>query len=124
VEAEAHAMLRMFAGIAAERRVRLEIAVPRQLTLHTDPAAFREVLGALLTHAIHAATNSRVLLGAMSHAGWVQIVVTDEGTGADLRVQDADLAPARQLAALQGGILEIDYRVGEGTTVLLRLPGP
>lgn len=123
VEAEAHAVLRSLTGIAAERRVRLELALQPHLIVSIDPATFREVLAALLTHSIHAATNSRVLLGAMGHAGWVQVAVVDEGISADQLTQEADLAPARQLALLQGGTVEVDCRSGEGTTVLLRLPG-
>jgi nitrate/nitrite-specific signal transduction histidine kinase len=123
VEAEALVVLRSLTGIAAERQVQLEIALQQHLTVRTDRAVFREVLEALLIHAIYAAPNSRVLLGTMSHDGGVQVVVVDDGTGVDQQTQQEDLARASQLALLLHGVLEVDYRAGEGTTVLLRLPG-
>jgi signal transduction histidine kinase len=123
VEAEALVVLRSLSGIAAEWQVQLEIALQPHLTVRTDPAVFREVLEALLIHAIHAAPNSRVMLCTMSHAGGVQVVVVDEGTGVDQPTQQEDLARASQLALLLHGVLEVDNRAGEGTTVLLRLPG-
>jgi hypothetical protein len=55
-----------------------------------------------------------VLLGTMSRAGGVQVVVVDEGTGVDQPTQQEDLARASQLALLLHGVLEVDYRAGEG----------
>ena len=122
VQAEAKAVLASLAGIARQRDTRLEIAIQQGLTVRIDGDEFRDVVAALVTHSIHATTGGKVLLGAMRHAGRIQIAVMDEGNGDDQSLQLANLRAVSDLVARRGGSLEIDNRPGEGTTLLLRLP--
>jgi signal transduction histidine kinase len=123
VATEARTVMNLVAELAAQRRVRLEFAVEPGLAVRMAQDRFHELLGAVLTHAIHAG-RGRVLLGGMRHAGRVQIAIIDEGDGTDRAQQEADLRSAARLAALQGATLEVDARPGEGTTILLRLLAP
>jgi signal transduction histidine kinase len=123
VATEAQTVMSLFAELAAWRGVRLEFAAEPGLVVRMAQDQFHELLGAVLTHAIHAGCG-HVLLGAMRHAGRVQIAIIDEGSGTDREQQEADLRSAARLAALQGATLEVDARPGEGTTILLRLLAP
>jgi hypothetical protein len=122
LQAEAGTVLQAFAKLAAARGVHLELAVETGLLVRMHRTRLHELLGAMLTHAIHGLPGGRVLVGAMQHGGRVQIAVIDEEASTDRASQEADLRQAVQLAALQGATLEIDVRPGEGTTLLLRLP--
>lgn len=124
VQTEVRAVANDFAWLASQRGVRLMFAVEPRLAVRMDRDRLRELLGAMLTHAIHAKSTGRVLLGAMRHAGRVQIAVIDEATGVDRATQQAELQHAMQLAAMQGATLEVDVRPNEGTTLLLRLLAP
>ena len=123
VAAEARTVIGLFADLAAQRGVRIEIAVEPALTVRMEQRRFHELLGAVLTHAIHAGSG-RVLVGAMRHGGRVQIAVIDEGSGTNREQQVAELRPAARLAAMQGATLEVDARPGEGTVILLRILAP
>lgn len=120
VEIEARTVMSWFAELATQRGVRLEIAVEPGLIVRMAQHHLHELLGAGLTHAIHAG-GDHVLLTGMLHAGRAQIAMIDAGGGTNREQQEADLRPAARLAALQGATLEIDVRPGEGTIVLLRL---
>ncbi|HUY01801.1 MAG TPA: Hint domain-containing protein [Rhodocyclaceae bacterium] len=123
VATEARTVMGLFAELATQRGVRMEIAIEPALMVRMEQRQFHELLGAVLTHAIHAGSG-RVLLGAMRYAGRVQIAIIDEGSGNSREQQVADLRPAAQLAAMQGATLEVDARPGEGTTILLRILAP
>jgi hypothetical protein len=123
VATEARTVMSLVAELAARRGARLEFAAEPGLIVRMARDQFHELLGAMLTHAIHAGYG-RVLLGAMRHGGRVQIAIIYEGGGTDREQQEADLRPAARLAALQGATLEIDARPGESTTILLRLLAP
>ncbi len=123
VATEARTVMGLFAELATQRGVRMEIAVDPALTVRMEQHQFHELLGAVLTHAIHAGSG-HVLLGAMRHAGRVQIAVIDEGSGINREQQVTDLRQAARLAAMQGATLEVDARPGEGTTILLRILAP
>jgi len=122
VATEARTVVGLFATLATQRGVQMELAVESGLMVRMEQGQFHELLGAVLTHAIHAGSG-RVLLGAMRHAGRVQIAIMDESRGTTRGQQEADLRPAARLAALQGATLEVDARP-EGTTILLRLLAP
>ena len=122
VATEARAVMGSFAELATQRGVRMELAVEPGLMVRMEQYQFHELLGAVLTHAVHAGSG-RVLLGAMRHAGRVQIAIMDESRGTNREQQEADLRPAARLAALQGATLDVDARP-DGTTILLRLLAP
>lgn len=122
VEAESRRVLRDLASLAAERLVRMELAVQPGLCVRADPGVFREVLGALVKHSIAQAPSGRVLVAGSRHGGRVQLAVLNDGMGADPRLQASDLRAPERLIALQGGTLEITSHAGEGTTMLARWP--
>lgn len=121
VDEEIRAVVRSFETLRARRRIRLQLAIEPGLRVRMNRQRLHEILGAMLTHAIHGLDGGRVLVGAMMHAGRVQIAVIDEETAIDRETQQADLQPAIQMAAMQGASLELDVRPGEGSTLLLRL---
>ncbi len=124
VDVQATAVLGTLAMLAARRGVKLEKAVETGLQLRMEPARFREMLGALLTHAIHTVAAGRVLLGAMRHADRIQIAIIDTDGRETAEQQEAVLREAAGWAALAGGTLDIEVRPGEGTTLLLSLLPP
>jgi signal transduction histidine kinase len=117
-------VLEALLGLAQLRGIRLEFAVEPGLAIRMDRTAFREILSGLLTYALYAGTVQRVLLGAMRHAGRVQIAVVTDGSGPPCEDQAHALRPIVHLVSQQGGTLEIDARLQEGSTLLLRLPAP
>jgi hypothetical protein len=123
VAAETAAVLRRFDSLAAMRFVALEIAVQPDLAVRADPRVLRDILGELLGQAIDQPSCERVLLGAVRIGGHVHISVSDDSVQADRALRASQLRSAERLAALQGATLDVDVRAGQGTTVLLRLPG-
>jgi hypothetical protein len=123
VAAETTAALRRFESLAAMRFVTLELAVQPDLAVRTDRRALREILADLVGQAIDQPSCERVLLGAARIGGHVHITVSDDSEQADRALRASQLRSAERLAALQGATLDVDARAGQGTTVLLRLPG-
>ena len=124
VDAAVQDVLGAHAAAARSRRVRLEFAVQPDLAVRADPRVLRELLGDLVSQAIRRAPCGRVLVGAMRHGGRVQISVSDDGAAVAAELHAAALRDTRQLAALQGGTLDIEAYPGQGSTVVLRLPEP
>lgn len=124
VDAEARAVAGDFANLASQRGMRIQLAVEEGLTVRIARERLHELLGAMLTHAIHGMFAGHILIGAMRHAGRIQLAVIDGAGDVDAVTQQAELQFAMQLAALQGATLEVDVRRGEGTTLLLRLLAP
>jgi hypothetical protein len=122
VATEVGAVLAQCESLAAERLVDLELAVQPGLAVRTDARVLREILNDLVVHAVEQSPCGRVLLGAAQVGNRVQVTVSDAGSGADRAAQASWLRPAERLAALQGATLDVDARIGEGTTVVLRLP--
>ena len=112
---------------------------PRAPTLaHADEDRLRQVLSALVDHAIQETTNGYVELSSDSDDRNVIIRVSDTGAGSspELRraefdvflTQPADRPPgpglilAGKLTQLMGGTLVVDSAPGEGTTFSLSFP--
>lgn len=124
VAAEARDVLRQMAPDAARCLVQLEMAVPPELSVHTDRLALHTVLRDLIDHAMRHATGGRVLLSALAVGRRVQIEVIDDGAAPAQAMQEAALRETAQLVALQGGTIDIDASPGDGTSVVVRLPEP
>jgi hypothetical protein len=118
---EIRAVAASLAEIARRRRVRLQIAAAPGLLVPLERTLFREILGAVLTHAIHGVAGGNILAGALDQGGHIQLAVITEGDRASRDQQLADLQPTLQLARTAGITLEVECRAGEGTTILLRL---
>lgn len=78
-----------------------------------------------LTNVIRHSKATRVSVLLSCHASHVTLVVEDNGCGFDpasVRQESLGLAGMRERAALVGGDLEIESRLGEGTELLITLP--
>ncbi len=121
VERELVAAVQGFAGFAADRLIRLEIAIQPGLAVRADRSALRQIIAGPLRSALDRSACGRVLVGAGRHGGRVQISVLDDGIPVDRVVQEAQLRGATRLVALQGGTLDVNVRANAGTTVVIRL---
>lgn len=99
--------------------VRLQFAAEPGLFPRIDQRALGQLLDLLLGSAAEAAPSGRILLGAMSDAGFIRIVVLDEGVNSR---RDQVVRQAAALAARHRGSLEMESAGEEGTTAVLRLP--
>jgi signal transduction histidine kinase len=100
--------------------IRLQFAAESGLTARIDPRALGQLLDLLLGSAADAAPSGRILLGAMAEAGFIRIVVLDEGA-TSTRAQV--IRQAGELAGRHAGSLEVESTAGdEGTLAVLRLP--
>lgn len=122
VAVEARDVLRQLDSLAAQQLVDLEYAVQPGLTVRADRRAFRAILSDLVTAAIEQAPCGHVLLGAARTASRVHIAVSDDGCRPNREIRLSKLRSAEHLAALHGATMEVDIRMGEGTTVFFRLP--
>jgi signal transduction histidine kinase len=123
-----------------ERGVTLTVDVQESAgTLEGDEKRLSQAMGQLLDNAVvHGREGGAVLLHASGDRQNVMLVVSDDGPGMDARTQAAafdgfarsqaegaqglGLPLAKQLAESHGGKLSLESRVGEGTTVTIRLP--
>jgi hypothetical protein len=117
-------VLTMVDGEAACHGVRLEMAVAPDLWLRTNPVSLRALLVELVRHAIRHTPNGKVLVSAAPLGGRVQIAVMDDGIAEPEAVRQAALREVAQVAALQGGTLEIACMHDQGCVVTVRLPAP
>ena len=131
-------------GAAAEERARgkglpVHLNPPRApILVQADEDRLRQVLAALVDHAIQETTNGYVEVSSESDDRQVIIRVNDTGPGSspELRraefdvflTQPADRPPgpglilAGKLTQLMGGTLLVDSKPGEGTTFSLSFP--
>jgi PAS domain S-box-containing protein len=130
---------------ADSAEVRLAVALPESsITVWADELRLRQILLNLLSNAVKfTPAHGEVRLGATAQGGLVRISVSDTGIG--MRAPDVALAlqPFSQvdgslarrfegtglglplvkcLTEMHGGTLEIDTRLGEGTTVTVSMP--
>ena len=127
-----------------QREFRIELEETVGSAIHADPALFRRALDNLLDNAVrHSEADRPIVLGARGdETGWA-ISVVDRGVG----IPPEDLAQlftpffrsdrsrtrstgglglglvlARRIVVAHGGTLELESRVGEGTTAWIHLP--
>lgn len=129
----------MMDALLRARPIRFETDIPRDAITWTDPDRLAQVLSNLLTNAAKFTHEGHVRLVAARDGSSVRVSVTDSGPGMDpeLRARalepfvrgDADapgwglgLAIVDRLVRLLDGKIEIDSRLGTGTTVAIVLP--
>jgi signal transduction histidine kinase len=137
---------RLMAGLAHERGIALEVAIPASLpSVVVDRMRFKQIVLNLLSNAVKFTRDGgRVRLAAtLPSAGGLLLTVADNGVGMDPKDIPVALAPFQQiesglnrshegtglglplasrLAELHGGRLVIESALGIGTTVSVHLP--
>jgi signal transduction histidine kinase len=130
---------------AAAERIRLEIALPRELPVRGDAARTGQILAALLANAVrHTPQGGTVTVSGRTVDGKAQVSVSDTGPGVPpdhlpriferfYRAEEArtrkgggtglGLAIARDLARAQGGDLTAENAPAGGAVFHLALPG-
>jgi signal transduction histidine kinase len=108
----------------AEKQIVLTIdAQDSSGDLAGDEKRLSQALGQLLDNAIrYGREGGMVLLHASGDRKNVLLVVSDDGPGMDASAEGLGLSLARQLVESHGGKLTLESRVGEGTTVAIKLP--
>jgi hypothetical protein len=113
--------LKRLAPIMANQRVHAEVAAPSGLLARMRGAALADLLEDLVAAAIYAAPASRLLLTAAAYGDRIYVGVTDDVPGADPAVRAGSVRSVMERAASRGGVLDVDVRPAEGTTMTLRL---
>ncbi len=132
-----------FGDTAARAGLTLDIAVPENAVIHTDPMCIERMLGNLLENAIrYTPSGGRIRLAGWMADDGVVLEVSDTGIGISedrMRMLDEPfvlgdaafareggvglgLAITRAMAELSGGSLAIDSSPAVGTTVAISLP--
>jgi signal transduction histidine kinase len=129
----------MMGALLHGRPVRFETAVAADAVAWSDPDRLAQVLANLLANAAKFTAQGRIRLTALRNGASVNVLVTDSGPGmgTDLRARALDpfvrgeadapgwglgLAIVNRLVRLLEGTIEIDSRLGVGTTVTIVLP--
>jgi len=137
----------MFAGVAEERGIRLELETGSPPAVSGDAARLRQVVGNLLDNALRfTPPGGRLVVRVIAAGGDGLLTVRDSGPGIAAvelerifdRFYKADparthasssrsgglgLAICKSLVEASGGSITIASRPGEGTEVCVRLPG-
>ena len=136
----------MFAGVAEERGISLIIHADEPAAAHANPVDLRRLLSNLLDNAIRF-TPASGTVDVRAIAAGEQVILTVSDTGVGISPRDLDhvfdrffkadparthgsgirsgglgLSICRSIAESCGGTIGIVSRVGEGTTVTVRLP--
>ena len=113
--------LKRLAPMMANQSIQAEVAAPSGLVGSIRGAALTDLLEELLAAAIHSAPASRLLLTAVTFGDRICVGITDDMPGADQAVRMKSLRGLMERVAMRGGVLEVDVRPTEGTTMILRL---
>ena len=124
VATEAHWAMTVLAGRAARQGVGLELAVSPGLAVWMDPRAFRKLLVETVAQAIARRPGPGPADRGARMAEEVQIGVSHDGVAAPREALETALRPSTEIAAMNGGTLEVKVRAGQGATVLVRMPEP
>lgn len=133
-----------FAGPAAAKGLRLEVALPRDLWVHSDPLILSRVLSNLVANALRYTNEGSILVGCRRRAGGiVEVQVLDTGIGiaaqeqvrifADFyqvanvarereRGMGLGLAIAQRSAQLLGSAITVRSQPGLGSVFSVALP--
>ncbi|MEA3398093.1 MAG: ATP-binding protein [Chloroflexota bacterium] len=134
-----------FTPPADDRGVLLSLALPAELPeVRADGRRIAQVLGNLVSNALrHTPEGGSVNLSALAREGWVEVAVSDTGTGitpeelpyiferfwrGDQSRSRAGggtglgLAIAKQIVALHGSDISVESDLGRGTTFRFSLP--
>ncbi len=114
------ALKRLAAGMA-RHFIQADIVAPAGLLVPMRGAALADLLEELLAIVCQNAPASRILVTAAAHGERIYIVITDDMPGADADERRAGVKGLMERVAVRGGILDVDVRPAEGTTMTLQL---
>ena len=119
----------------------LTVAAPAPVTGRWDRARLEQLIAALLSNACKYGEGKPVLVEASADGATALLAVSDQGIGIPADQQERifgrfgrvvsprtyggfglGLYAARRIAELHGGAIQVESRVGEGSTFTLRLP--
>lgn len=128
----------LISGTLQEKQIRLALTGDSSLILHVDPAQLRQILMNIVLNAIQAMDEGGYLtIRSQLRGSFAEIMVKDTGSGIAQENLDKVFTPfyttrakgtglglsiCRQLVMANGGDLQIESTVGEGTTVLIKIP--
>ncbi len=113
--------LKRLAPVIASQSVLVDVAAGPGLLVRMRGPALADLLEELLALAIHSAPVSRLLLTASARGERIYVTFSDDVPNADLAVRQSQVRGLAERVALRGGVLDINVRACEGTTVTLRL---
>jgi hypothetical protein len=116
-----HLALQRLAPVLASQSIKVDIAAPVGLLVRMRGVALVDLLEELLAIVLHGAPASRILLTAAAHGERIYIGISDDIPGADADIRRAGVRGLMERIAMRGGMLDIDVRPTEGTTMTLRL---
>lgn len=128
----------LIAATAHEKDIKINVSGESNLRVYVDETHCRQILLNLALNAIEAMPEGgHLTLRAYREKETAVIVITDDGVGMDADLQSKVMRPffttrangnglglsvTYQLVEANAGTLEIESEMGEGTTVLVRLP--
>ena len=107
---------------AARQFARFDFAVAEDLVVGGDRQAVEELLSLLCLYAIETTPCGRVLVTARRQAAEIAISIVDDGVGVALPRTGAVIDRAREMLAVLGGRLKMEFRKEVGTTATIGLP--
>ena len=114
-------VLKRLAPVMATQSVQAEVAASSGLLVRMRGAALVELLEEMLIAAIHGAPAGRLLLTAATRGDGIDVGITDDMPGADPAVRLGTVRSLTERVAMRGGVLDVNVRPAEGTTMTLRL---
>ncbi len=128
----------LISGTLQEKQIRMALAGDSSLVLHVDPAQLRQILMNVVLNAIQSMDAGGYLtIRSQLERGYAEIMVKDTGEGIGPEKLDKVFTPfyttrakgtglglsiCRQLTMANGGDLQIESTLGEGTTVFIKIP--
>lgn len=114
-------IMKRLAPVMARRSVQLEIACPSGLLVRMRSVTLTDLLEEFLTASIHSAPTSRILMTGAARGDSIYVSITDDMLGADPSVRLGSVRGLMGRVAMHGGVLDVNVRPLEGTTMTLRL---
>ena len=131
--------------MAAKNSNQISVAVPRDISMHTDQMKVRQVLMNLLSNACKFTTSGSINVAAVAdkEAGWVTVAVQDTGIGVQSEQAERLFEPfvqadasttrkyggtglglpiSRKFCRMLGGDLTVASEPGRGSTFSMRIP--
>ena len=113
--------LKRLSPIMSYQSVQADVATHPGLRVRMPGAVLTELLEDILAAAIRGAPASQLLLSTARRGNRIDVEITDDMPGADRVVRLGSVHGLIERVARRGGMLEVNVRPAEGTTMTLRL---